>query len=139
LTKRLLLSRQADPFISPTASDVLISGGIAGVVTWLSIYPLDVIKTRLQTQPAWTAEHQRLLPGNNESLPRQQSSLSVARGIWQTTGVVGFYRGIGICSLRAFIVNAVQVRLRHTNPLVDADSMKWYSYERIMVHLGGQK
>ncbi|ETI25056.1 hypothetical protein G647_04426 [Cladophialophora carrionii CBS 160.54] len=112
LTKRLLLSRQADPFVSPTAADVLISGGIAGVVTWVSIYPLDVIKTRLQTQPSWTVERQRLLPGSEMAAHREQSSLAIARQVWRSSGIGGFYRGVGICSLRAFIVNAVQVRHR---------------------------
>lgn len=109
LTKRLLLSRQADPFISPTAAEVLISGGIAGVITWVSIYPLDVIKTRLQTQPSWNVEQQRLLPGASTAARTDLSSMSIARGIWQNSGISGFYRGVGICSLRAFIVNAVQV------------------------------
>ena len=110
LTKRLLLSRQADPFTPPTATEVLISGGIAGVITWVSIYPLDVIKTRLQTQPAWSAERRSLLPGANLAAVRQQSSLDVAREIWRGPGFRGFYRGLAICSLRAFIVNAIQVR-----------------------------
>ena len=108
VTKRLLLSRQADPFISPTAAEVLVSGGIAGVVTWVSIYPLDLIKTRLQTQPSWTAETQGLLPGGHARQPAK-SSLDIARQLWQSSGIRGFYRGVAICSLRAFIVNAVQV------------------------------
>lgn len=111
LSKRLLLSRGADPFASPTTADVLISGGIAGVVTWVSIYPLDVVKTRLQTQPSGSPEQQGLLRTNGDSLaPKSaKTSLVVAREIWQDSGLRGFYRGIGICSLRAFIVNAVQV------------------------------
>jgi solute carrier family 25 (mitochondrial carnitine/acylcarnitine transporter), member 20/29 len=109
LTKRLLLSRQVDPFISPTATEVLVSGGIAGVVTWVSIYPLDVIKTRLQTQPAWAAERQSLLPLTHATVSSEKSSIGLAKELWRQTGIRGFYRGVGICSLRAFIVNAVQV------------------------------
>ncbi|KIX00955.1 uncharacterized protein Z518_10021 [Rhinocladiella mackenziei CBS 650.93] len=109
LSKRLLLSRQPDPFISPSATEVLISGGIAGIITWVSIYPLDVIKTRLQAQPSWQPERQTLLPGTNSLSGRDQTSLGIAREIWRTTGLRGFYHGVGICSLRAFIVNAVQV------------------------------
>ncbi|KIV96242.1 hypothetical protein PV10_00132 [Exophiala mesophila] len=117
LSKRLLLSRQADPFLAPSTTDVLISGGIAGVVTWVSIYPLDVIKTRLQTQPSWHPEQQGLLRSEQAAISRSvQSSLGIAKDVWQTSGLGGFYRGIGICSLRAFVVNAVQ----------------WYVYERIM-------
>ncbi|KAJ4508471.1 hypothetical protein HRR83_007409 [Exophiala dermatitidis] len=117
LSKRLLLSRQPDPFASPSAAEVLISGGIAGIVTWVSVYPLDVVKTRLQTQPSLRLESQRLLPGATPPSRYDQTSLGVAREIWHTSGLHGFYRGLGVCSLRAFIVNAVQ----------------WYVYERIMV------
>lgn len=95
--------------MSPTATDVLISGGIAGVVTWVSIYPLDVIKTRLQTDPAWHPERQRLLLAETGAPRHAQNSLEVARDIWRSSGVGGFYRGVGICSLRAFFVNAIQV------------------------------
>jgi solute carrier family 25 carnitine/acylcarnitine transporter 20/29 len=110
LSKRLLLSRQQDPFLAPSAADVLISGGIAGVVTWVSIYPLDLIKTRLQTQPSISPEQQSLLPSPATSHRRKdQTSLNIAQEIWQKSGIRGFYRGIGVCSLRAFIVNAVQV------------------------------
>jgi len=112
LSKRLLLSRQANPFLDATTTDVLISGGIAGVVTWVSIYPLDVIKTRLQTQSTSAShpETDALIHSTHVSSRRHtQSSVHVAREIWHTTGLRGFYRGLGICSLRAFIVNAVQV------------------------------
>jgi len=122
LTKRLLLSRQADPFVSPTAAEVLISGGTAGVVTWASIYPLDVVKTRLQTQPSIYVERQGLLPGASAPIRHNQTSSEVAREIWQNSGLRGFYRGLGVCSLRAFIVNAVQ----------------WYAYERLMAFFGAQ-
>ncbi|KAI1608436.1 MC family mitochondrial carrier protein [Exophiala viscosa] len=119
LSKRLLLSRQPDPFVSPTASDVLISGGIAGVITWVSIYPLDVIKTRLQTEPAWHPERQGLLPADGAVRHRAPTSLDVAREIWRSGGIGGFYRGVGICSLRAFFVNAIQVGVALSNwPLV---------------------
>jgi solute carrier family 25 carnitine/acylcarnitine transporter 20/29 len=32
-----------------TSPIILVSGGVAGMVYWLSIYPVDVVKTRLQT------------------------------------------------------------------------------------------
>ncbi|EXJ90011.1 hypothetical protein A1O3_03079 [Capronia epimyces CBS 606.96] len=116
LSKRLLLSRQPDPFASPSTADILISGGIAGIVTWVSIYPLDVVKTRLQTQPSLRLESQGLLPGSTVPSRYDQTSLGMAREIWHNSGLRGFYRGLGVCSLRAFVVNAVQ----------------WYAYERIM-------
>ena len=108
------MSRQHDPFAEPRAWETLVAGGIAGVVTWVSIYPLDVVKTRLQTQSV-EAEAQALL---GEQKGRRKTSLDVAKEIWRKDGLGGFYRGVGICSLRAFVVNAVQ----------------WYAYEQIMVY-----
>jgi solute carrier family 25 (mitochondrial carnitine/acylcarnitine transporter), member 20/29 len=114
LSKRLLLSRQANPFIAPTTVEVLLSGGIAGVITWVSIYPLDAIKTRVQTQS------QVELPGESrpllEPVRKSSSALQIARSMYRTEGLRAFYSGLGVCSLRAFVVNAVQ----------------WYMYETIM-------
>ena len=110
LSKRLLLSRQADPFAEPGASDVLIAGGIAGVVTWASVFPLDVIKTRLQTQTLVVDQATAPLLAEAQIEAVQKSSWWITRDIARTEGLRGFYRGLGICSLRAFIVNAAQVR-----------------------------
>ena len=109
LSKRLLLSRQYDPFKEATTIDVLFAGGIAGVITWTSIYPLDVIKTRMQTQDAASmldAEAAGLLSESR----RNRGALQIARDTFRTEGYGAFYRGLGVCSLRAFIVNAVQVK-----------------------------
>lgn len=107
LTKRMLLSRGADPFADPRAADILIAGGVAGVVTWASVFPLDVIKTRIQTQSF--GENEALL-GQGHSL-QQKSAWQVARDVARVEGMTGLYKGLGVCSLRAFIVNAVQVSI----------------------------
>lgn len=109
LSKRLLLSRQADPFLEPKASDILIAGGVAGVVTWASIFPLDVIKTRIQTQAPAGNDPTAPLLAQCDSRPIQRSSWQIARDIARAEGLPGYYRGLGVCSLRAFIVNAAQV------------------------------
>ena len=117
LCKRLLLSRQHDPFVHMRAWETLVAGGIAGIITWVSIYPLDVVKTRVQTRAADGAETEALLGGRGKR--RSSGAVEVTKEIWRESGLRGFYRGVGICSLRAFIVNAVQ----------------WYAYERIMATL----
>lgn len=93
------------------ALKVLICGGIAGVATWASIFPMDVIKTRVQTQP-WSqtapvgGEGQALLEGTaNRS---RLGAIQVARQTYQNEGIAVFFRGLGVCSVRAFIVNAIQ-------------------------------
>lgn len=90
------------------AMKVLLCGGIAGIVTWGSVFPLDMIKTRLQAQTmssATTTERVGLL-----QTPRKElSSFQMAREVYRAEGLQAFYRGLGVCSMRAFIVNAVQV------------------------------
>ncbi|KAF1361615.1 mitochondrial carrier [Lizonia empirigonia] len=94
-----------------TAMKVLMCGGFAGIVTWASIFPMDVIKTRVQTQilqsePVRTGEQQSLL--HAEGRRTQMGAIQIARHAYQTEGAGFFFRGLGICSVRAFIVNAVQ-------------------------------
>jgi solute carrier family 25 carnitine/acylcarnitine transporter 20/29 len=90
---------------------VLLCGGLAGVITWASIFPLDVIKTRVQTQilypvPAQGGEQSALLQPNAQ-MPRM-TSIEIAKQAYRTEGAGVFFRGLGICSVRAFVVNAVQ-------------------------------
>lgn len=86
-------------------------GGLAGIITWASIFPLDVIKTRVQTQvlqpdPVRTGEQQTLL--HAEGRRTNWGAIQIAKHAYQTEGAGVFVRGLGICSIRAFIVNAVQ-------------------------------
>lgn len=93
-----------------TAMKVLFCGGLAGVITWASIFPLDVIKTRVQTQvldaPILGAGEGEALLGRTQKRPL--TTLEVARTAYQTEGSGVFFRGLGVCSIRAFVVNAVQ-------------------------------
>ncbi|KAL5392724.1 hypothetical protein DPSP01_000425 [Paraphaeosphaeria sporulosa] len=92
-----------------TAIKVLLCGGLAGVVTWASIFPLDVVKTRVQTQLINAPPHgesETLLP--HQAHGKRLSTLQVARNAYQAEGARVFFRGLGICSIRAFVVNAVQ-------------------------------
>ncbi|KAM7197159.1 Mitochondrial carrier domain containing protein [Naviculisporaceae sp. PSN 640] len=110
------------------AASVLLCGGLAGIVTWASIFPLDVIKTRVQTQ-VLNAETTSM---NGAQTPLLQTASTTIRkkkplGAWEITkqtyaegGIKPFFRGLGVCSVRAFIVNAVQ----------------WAVYEWIMAELG---
>ncbi|RDI79751.1 hypothetical protein Vi05172_g10298 [Venturia inaequalis] len=124
------------------AAKVLLAGGIAGVVTWASIFPLDVIKTRVQTQPFTSSSSSsssscssshvssqlsssspsspitattHLLPSQSSHSPtttaeksNRTGALQTAKTLYNTQGLNPFFRGLGICSVRAFIVNAVQ-------------------------------
>ncbi|KAH9826665.1 ornithine transporter 2 [Teratosphaeria destructans] len=95
---------------------VLFCGGLAGVVTWASVFPLaqDVIKTRYQTwdlastsTAAASNEAQPLISSSPRLSPRP-STMQIARQAYASEGLSVFFRGLGVCSARAFIVNAVQ-------------------------------
>ncbi|POR35456.1 Mitochondrial basic amino acids transporter [Tolypocladium paradoxum] len=99
------------------APRILLCGGLAGIVTWVSVFPLDVIKTRLQTQP-WSPA-----PKASPLVPPAQGrlgALQVAREAFREGGLRVFFRGLAVCSIRAFMVNAVQ----------------WTVYECIMLEMG---
>lgn len=115
------------------AAKVLLCGGLAGVATWASIFPLDVIKTRVQTQnylammtpipprtPSFNAqasEDDLLLTSLRSGREaRLKGALAVAHDAYMMEGAGVFFRGLGVCCIRAFIVNAVQ----------------WATYEYIM-------
>lgn len=105
--KRCMASENDDAH--QVAMKVLLCGGIAGIATWASVFPLDVIKTRLQAQTAGTYPEGRPLlssQGNRQAL----STFHMARETYRAEGMKAFYRGLGVCSVRAFIVNAIQVR-----------------------------
>ncbi|KJE89928.1 hypothetical protein CAOG_001328 [Capsaspora owczarzaki ATCC 30864] len=81
---------------SPAAIDSLVGGGVAGTVAWVSIYPLDVIKSRLQAQSA-RPQAQRQYAGIADCTSK----------ILQHEGWRGFTRGLSATVFRAFPVNAV--------------------------------
>lgn len=135
-----------DDFMGSEAARVLLAGGLAGVVTWASVFPLDTIKTCVQAQQITansgprTATAQGLVSTERTALlspaagegrvdqgvaqkaPQQRrlGAVEIARQAYREGGVGVFFRGLGVCSLRAFIVNAAQ----------------WAVYEWIMRELG---
>lgn len=126
-------SSSSGSILTSEAARVLLCGGLAGIVTWASIFPLDVIKTRVQTQgifpsstSAAAASEQTalLLDGTTTTTTRKQQkplgAWEVAKLTYRQGGVRPFFRGLTVCSVRAFIVNAVQ----------------WAMYEWIMTELG---
>lgn len=103
---------------------VLLCGGFAGIATWASVFPLDVIKTRVQTQALnLSPENDSLLHGRGRNGARPQinqaGTLELSRQVYEQHGIRIFFRGFTVCCIRAFIVNAVQ----------------WAAYEGIMREL----
>ncbi|ATY64792.1 solute carrier family 25 [Cordyceps militaris] len=104
------------PSIKDDAPRVMLCGGLAGIVTWTSVFPLDVIKTRLQTQGP--IQRHDMAPQRMQ-LARKGAQL-IARNMFREGGMRPFFRGLTVCSIRAFVVNATQ----------------WTVYEGLMYKFG---
>lgn len=120
LSTRFMTSRMKDQGMESAgqeAAKVLLCGGLAGVVTWASIFPLDVIKTRVQTQVLGTGVSMDGIPH------KKHGAVQVAIKAYEREGIRVFFRGLAVCSVRAFFVNAVQ----------------WAVYELLMRELSPKK
>ncbi|KAI5806332.1 mitochondrial carrier protein [Geopyxis carbonaria] len=73
---------------------IALYGGLAGEALWLSSYPLDVIKSKLQTD------------GLNGSAKIYESGMDCARKLWASNGMMGFWRGLTPTLMRALPVSA---------------------------------
>jgi solute carrier family 25 carnitine/acylcarnitine transporter 20/29 len=89
------------------------AGGIAGAVSWLSVYPFDVIKSRLQSQ----------LPGDNHYRGWLDCGVKTIR----EEGSHVLWRGLSPTLARAFLVNAaifstyeVLMKMMHTHDPANA-------------------
>lgn len=74
-----------------------IAGGLAGSTAWMVIFPVDVVKSRMQTEMVGA--------GDGAGLSFRGTALSV----WKEGGVRAFHRGLGSAVLRAFPANAALV------------------------------
>lgn len=99
-----LAEDQKEPSLREEAPRVMLCGGLAGIVTWASVFPLDVIKTRLQTQ----SSVQSYSTAESTITQRRKGAWLVAKDAFHEGGIRPFFRGLTVCSIRAFIVNAVQ-------------------------------
>lgn len=119
-----------------------LAGGIAGLVSQFSIYPLETIKTRIMSSTV-RAKAQKVAAAQ-ESLPSSSSSTastsassslasttsatgpgataakqkacirSVAREMWQQAGLRGFYRGLGPSLVGIFPYAAIDLSVFET-------------------------
>jgi len=90
---------QINEIIHPKAIHTAISGAFAGLVNTVVLHPLDLIKTKLQVEISRNAPRKGLF--------------TMARSVWRTERISGFYRGLG-AALCAFVPNW---------------TIYWYSYE----------
>ncbi|CAD7950765.1 unnamed protein product [Amoebophrya sp. A25] len=94
-----------------------VAGACAGVTGWLSIYPLDVIRSRMQRDyhsrnarrdsvSGSTKNVETRKPCSSSTSPRPltDSFLRYGQGVYRTEGARGLYRGLGYCIFRAIPV-----------------------------------
>lgn len=62
-------------------------------MSWITIYPLDVVKSRIQCTP--------------ETQIKEFKILNILKEIYRKEGFQALFRGVSICSIRAYPVNAV--------------------------------
>ncbi|KAF9182354.1 Mitochondrial carrier protein ymc2 [Haplosporangium sp. Z 11] len=74
---------------------VIAYGACAGYAMWMTVYPIDVIKSKLQTDGFTAATRQ------------YSSAVDCARQTMAKEGVAGFFKGFAPCILRAAPANAV--------------------------------
>lgn len=76
---------------------VIGAGGMGGILYWLAIYPVDVIKSAMMTDSIIPAER------------KYPTMMSTARSLWQEGGIGRFYKGFTPCILRAAPANGVML------------------------------
>ena len=80
------------PLFSSPVLPMLISGALAGASSWLSCYPIDVVKSVIQTQHS---------PGVSVRM------LAISRELYARGGWRAFFRGLSPTLVRSVPVNAV--------------------------------
>jgi len=78
--------------------DIFVAGGVAGMVSWASIYPMDVLKSRYQLQVGTEI---------GQSKTWFSGLGSFARTTIKTHGISVLFQGFNSTMWRAFIVNGV--------------------------------
>jgi hypothetical protein len=85
-------------------ASIVLGGGLAGMATWLSHFPLDLVANKMMADVVLHSEQQSKNGG--AATTTKTGMLQQFRKIYVQQGWRGYFRGIGPCLLRAFPVNA---------------------------------
>jgi len=88
IAKRGIRRDQVNP------ANAVLFGAAAGYALWFVIYPIDMIKSRMQTDGFSPAEGQKY-----------KSTLDCVRTVWRTEGIGAFTRGLGPTLIRSPFAN----------------------------------
>ncbi|KAF9653361.1 mitochondrial carrier [Thelephora ganbajun] len=78
---------------------LLLAGGVAGVAGWITTFPFDLVKTRIQTTSALQSKRGFFQDGG--------VTMSTAMQSWKNEGLRVFWRGLAPTLIRAIPVNMV--------------------------------
>ena len=76
---------------------LLLSGAFAGAMSWVPVYPVDVVKTQIQVE----------LGSSSNSTKGSASFVGTAVRLWKGGGVMAFWDGLGPKLARAVVNHAV--------------------------------
>ena len=80
-----------------TLLSIMGCGMLCGAASWTSIYPLDIIKTKVQTTPFITDDERRVQGLKSFRVPTS----AIIRETYRKGGIAAFYRGLGITIVRS--------------------------------------
>lgn len=87
---------------------VLTAGGVAGTVYWITIFPIDVIKSNMQ------------IDHSDWSKRQFKGFLDAVTKIYRQRGIKAFYKGLTPCLIRSFPTNAATfLAYEYTRSLLD--------------------
>lgn len=89
----LLLQREQKTRAEVPSWKFAVCGGLAGELLWLLSHPLDVIKSKMQSDGF----------GNDRRYPNMRATFKTT---WELGGVRGLFEGLGTALLRAMPVSA---------------------------------
>lgn len=94
LTYENLKRNQTESEKKVNKKDTFLFGGFAGALSWLFIYPQDLIKTRIQAQ------------GTVKTTGTSNKFGNVAKTIYKEGGIKAFYKGFSLALARAIPLHA---------------------------------
>jgi len=94
--QRKFVANHSSPDQSRLAKSLklMVAGGLSGVLGWISTYPIDVIKTKIQAQPIGQS-------------PQFAGIIHCFRKLVESDGLSSLWRGLTPTIIRAFPSNAV--------------------------------
>ena len=85
----------------------MVCGAISGMACWIPVYPIDVVKTRIQNTKGRPSASEKSVSATDGGDERRRSSLHVATVMYKSEGIGAFFNGLGILLLRAAVSNGV--------------------------------